>query len=186
MASAGTFLSGEGSLHLLLFRKPSQPNSPGHPALLCFRFGSWLGFKPPNLKGAATSGLEVCSALTSAFCPRKIVPHLHSVWNRWHVPVKSTDQVINALVFPLSPADERSFAGTCRVFCPWKGNIPSSKRTAGRGMMSPSATSEIPTPNSGIRWYLWVILKSKSFRLWKDFLEIMLSSISDMRRTSYS
>lgn len=34
---------------------------------------------------------------------------------------------------PLSPAYESPFAGTCRVPCPWRGTIPSSKCTPKKG-----------------------------------------------------
>lgn len=47
---------------------------------------------------------------------------------------------------PLSPANQRILAVTCRVFYFWRSNIPSSKCTPRRGVFSPSAIQEIPIP----------------------------------------
>ena len=74
------------------------------------------------------------------------VLHLHGVQNLWCSTVKVSDQLIFPLLVPLSPADERPFVGACRVFCPQRGNISSSKCTPGRGTMPSHATPEIPTP----------------------------------------
>ena len=40
---------------------------------------------------------------------------------------------------PLCPAGKRPLARTCRVFCPRRGNEPSSQSTQGRGLFSPRA-----------------------------------------------
>lgn len=94
-------------------------------------------------------GVELLRAVSDDPCPRKPVPHLHVAWNLCCSTVKSSSQVIYHLCLPLSPANKSPFAAPCRVFCPWKGKIFSSKCTPGWRMLSPSATKEIPTQCCG-------------------------------------
>ena len=72
---------------------------------------------------------------------------LHSCTGTWSLQVKSCDQVICPLLVPLYPAVEWPLKGASWVFCPWRGNIPSSKSTPGKGMLSPRATPGIPIPH---------------------------------------
>lgn len=60
---------------------------------------------------------------------------------------KSCNQVVCPLYAPLSPSIECLLNDTCHVPCPWRGNITSSKCTAGRRMFSPSVTQGMPTPH---------------------------------------
>lgn len=95
-----------------------------------------------SLLWSRSSPPAVCGVL----CPRKTVPRLHSARNLWCSTEKSSNQVFHPLHMPLSPANQRTLAVTCRVFCFWRSNIPSSKCTPRRGVFSPSAIQEIPIP----------------------------------------
>ena len=124
-------------------RKVNAVSVPGATPLVCFIFSTLLDSKLQVLKDwplcrfAPFSGEQLpCHAVSSVLCPRKTVPCLHNAQNVCCSTAKSIDQISHPLRTPLSTANERLFAGTCGVFCPWRGNIPSSKCIPGGGMFS--------------------------------------------------
>lgn len=96
-------------------------NTPSATVLLCFIFDPALGFKTPNLKVLAPQGSpllqwRVLLPFFWVLCPRKTVPCLSGVQNLCCGTAKSNTPIIYAMCVPLSPANEGSFGGACRVF----------------------------------------------------------------------
>ena len=121
--------------------------------LLCFISGIWLGFKTPNPKDPhgvdplPASGGEPRSTVTGAifFSQKSNFTAAQVDWNLWWSTVKSSNQVICCLCMLLSLAGEQPLDDACCVFCTWKGNIPPSKHTPGRGTFFSSVPQGIPT-----------------------------------------
>lgn len=74
--------------------------------------------------------------------------HGHTgTWSLWWNTVKSCSHFICPLHTPVYPVVEWSLKGTSKVFCPWRGIIPSFKCSPRRVTFSPSSTKGIPTPH---------------------------------------
>lgn len=149
----------QGISYLSLFRKPSQ-NSEGRQCFLAIQFSwvlslvhSWDSklhiLKDQVLCRLGPSFRASLHAVSDFLCPRQTVPCLCGPRNLCCNTVKSNKQIFCSLSTHPSPANERLFAGTCWVFCPWGGNIPSFKCTPRSIILSPSAILEIPTPFYG-------------------------------------
>ena len=80
------------------------------------------------------------------FNPRKAVPWPCRCLEFMVKHSKKQWPVICPLHAPLSLANEWPLNGAHWVFCPLRGNIPSSKCTLGRGTFSPSVTQGTPIP----------------------------------------
>ena len=115
---------------------------------------------------------------------------------------KSSNKVICLLGPSLSSASKRPFAGAYRIFCPWKGNIPSSESIPGMGNVlsqcaprDPYTTlcTQEPAPSFSLVALLWRMShtsKTSEFELQMLFaknpaiLSTSLSSVCGLQRFS--
>ena len=140
MAPPQSLIPWLGMSYPLLFRQPSQ-NCEGSRLTLHHNspaFFLWCeaGIQNSSLKVPGSSDPAPFSRTEFLHTVKFFAPenqaHTCAICGIYGIALLKAAKVVFPLGAPLSPTVERAFAGTFRVFCPWGGNIPSSKSTPGR------------------------------------------------------